>query len=196
MPRVSRENFFATAFSVLAERGFPSVTAAGLCEQLGVTRGSFYHHFESFDDFIDDLIAYWRRTYTEDFVAQVRRADRPLLEHLRMCVKLAASLPHDAEIGLRAWGSVNPRIDLALHEVDELRIAGLAAALEDHGLTATVAGRYARLSLSALIGAQMTRATVTEEYLDDLMALLQRDIADELASGGKPAKARKATTRR
>lgn len=183
MARVTREDFFTSAFAVLAESGFPSVTAASLCQRLGVTRGSFYHHFDSFDDFLTDLCAYWRLMYTDNLVAQVREAGGPLLEQLRTSVHLAASLPHDTEIGLRAWGAINPKIHDALHEVDELRAAGLAASLREFGLAPDRASRYSRLSLAALVGAQMMKAPLTEEYLNDILGLVQQGIAEELHRG-------------
>ncbi len=185
MARVTENDFFDAALATLSECGFPFVTAAGLCQRLGVTRGSFYHHFDSFDDFIGGLMSYWRRTYTEDLVTRARAAEGSLIERLRAHVRLAASLPHDAEIALRAWGTVNSEVHDALHQVDELRVVGLASTLEEYGLAPAVASRYSRLSIAALVGAQMTRDPLTEEYLDDILAMLQRDIASEV----KPAHA-------
>jgi AcrR family transcriptional regulator len=180
--RVVREDFFASAFATLAEEGFPSVTAAGLCQRLGVTRGSFYHHFDSFDDFITGLISYWRRTYTEDLVAQARETSSSLMELLSACVHAAAALPHDTEIALRAWGTVNAEVHDAIHQVDELRVAALTDAIAEYGLSKAIARGYSRLSLAGLVGAQMTQTPLTEHYLNDIFGVLQRDLADEVAS--------------
>jgi AcrR family transcriptional regulator len=180
--RVVREDFFVSAFATLAEQGFPSVTAAGLCLGLGVTRGSFYHHFDSFDDFITGLIDYWRQMYTEDLVAQARESSGSLMELLRNCVRLAAALPHDTEIALRAWGTVNVKVHEAVHRVDELRVTELTDAMAQYGLPASVAHKYSRLSLAGLVGAQMTKTPLTEDYLNDIFALLQRDLAGEALS--------------
>jgi hypothetical protein len=103
-----------------------------------------------------------------------------VVDQLRAHLRLAASLPHGAEIALRAWGTVNPAVQAAVHEVDELRVAGLAGALVEYGLEPALAARYSRLTLAALTGAQLTMTPVTEEHLSDLLGLLLRDIADEL----------------
>jgi AcrR family transcriptional regulator len=178
--RVTAEDFYAAALTELAHHGFVSVTAARLCQQLGVTRGSFYHHFTSFEDFINGLMSYWQNTYTDDLVAQARNVQGSLMRQLRSQVQLAASLPHTAEVALRAWATVNADIHAALHQVDERRVDGLSQSLEQFGLTSSSARKYARLSLAALIGAQMTQQPLTEEHLADMFAILQRDITNEL----------------
>jgi len=178
MARVTRESFFTAAFALLAQEGFPGVTAAGLCQRLGVTRGSFYHHFGSFEIFIKDLTAHWQRLYTDNLVAMAQEERGPLGEQLHAFVHMAASLPHEVEIALRVWGTMNHEVREAVAHVDQLRIVGLADALTANGFERVVAQQYSRLSIAALIGAQLSVTPLTEDYLNELLEPLQSDLEE------------------
>lgn len=56
---VSKEQYFETALGVLAEVGFKGLNIRRMCEALGVTTGSFYHYFGSWQGFVDALFEYW-----------------------------------------------------------------------------------------------------------------------------------------
>jgi AcrR family transcriptional regulator len=55
---VDPEDYFHAALDILTDFGPESLTAARLCERLNVTKGSFYHHFQGMDDFVESL-AVW-----------------------------------------------------------------------------------------------------------------------------------------
>jgi AcrR family transcriptional regulator len=50
------------AIDVLVERGWAAVTAAEVCERVGVTRGAFHHHYPSLPTLLADAL---RRLYGE-----------------------------------------------------------------------------------------------------------------------------------
>ena len=56
---LSRSAYFDVALELLAEGGHDGLTIAALCARLGVTKGSFYHHFRDLCAFTDALLAYW-----------------------------------------------------------------------------------------------------------------------------------------
>lgn len=61
----SRELFFQAGFDVLAEAGYGGLKLAAVCGRLGVTSGSFYHHFTSWSDYTRALVTDWQDRMTD-----------------------------------------------------------------------------------------------------------------------------------
>ncbi|MDT5050647.1 MAG: hypothetical protein QOI30_798 [Mycobacterium sp.] len=157
-PRRSRDDYFAAAMQILEVSGFPALSASALCDHMGLTRGAFYHHFESFDDFVDGVLGHWENRYSRTLITE--SADlQDLSAMLRLQTQMAISLPHRAEVALRAWGTINPRVAAAQKRVDQLRLDGLTRSLIDHGVSPATATVYAEIALTALVGAQMSGTT-------------------------------------
>jgi AcrR family transcriptional regulator len=161
--RLAATDYFAEAILVLEESGFPGLTAAGLCGRLGATRGSFYHHFGSFDDFVDKFVVYWEERYSRDLIAQSESPD--LWSQVDIQAELAIGLPHAAEAALRAWATLNPRVAEAQRRVDQLRRRGLAASLQRHGVAKSQAEMYAAIAIAALAGMQVTQRPLDRKAL-------------------------------
>ncbi len=169
MARVTRNDFFEAALKTLREQDFLAVSAVGLCRDLDVTRGSFYHHFESLDDFVAALMTYWRETYTEALFAQMGGLQDQLSDQLRRNVHMAAQLPHKAEAALRAWATVNCDVQKTLNQVDEMRRSTLVDVLLRYGISDVIATRYACVSMAAIVGAQMVEDSLTEDRLNEIL---------------------------
>jgi len=165
-------DFFGEAMAVLAESGFPALTAAGLSHRMGLTRGAFYHHFTSFADFVDQLLTYWEERYSRDLITKSQSDD--LMTQVRTQAEFAVSLPHEAEAALRAWGTVNPRVADAQRAVDRLRRRGLVNSLRRHGVPPRRAEVYATIALSTLAGMQVSQRPFDPAAL--------RTVYDELAA--------------
>ena len=153
--RRTRRDFYDAAFAVLEDGGFPALTVSGLCERLAVTRGSFYHHFDSFDSFVTELLTDWETRYSRDLITRAETVP-DLVDRLRYQMELAAAMPHGAEAALRAWASVHPAVAAAQHRIDQLRFDYLAGLLVAHGISAREAEAFSSLALNALVGFQMT----------------------------------------
>lgn len=50
--RYTKESMLEQAIQIINKRGYENVTVEQICEELGVTKGSFYHHFKSKTDLI------------------------------------------------------------------------------------------------------------------------------------------------
>ena len=60
----TRNRIYNTAFELITQNGFDSVTVDEICRQSGVKKGAFYHHFKSKDDIV--IEAY--KLIDEDFI--------------------------------------------------------------------------------------------------------------------------------
>ena len=62
--RLSRQDWLENALATLSEKGQAGLSIQDLSVALGVSRGSFYWHFEDRDDFVHALLEHWYEEYT------------------------------------------------------------------------------------------------------------------------------------
>ncbi|UXY14699.1 TetR/AcrR family transcriptional regulator [Chitiniphilus purpureus] len=61
-PPDSRTRILTAALGVLREKGYTATTVDDLCRAAGVTKGSFFHHFESKEAAVLAAIGHWNET--------------------------------------------------------------------------------------------------------------------------------------
>src|SRR5213083_2769643 len=65
MAKVTRADWLDAGLDVLASEGPQALVAERLAQRLGVTRGSFYHHFRSRESFLTGLLERWSQRHTQ-----------------------------------------------------------------------------------------------------------------------------------
>lgn len=122
MPTVlkGKEAYFERAFEVLADDGYEALNIGRLCGALGVTSGSFYHHFGSWDGFVHALLAYEQNRQVsalkrQDFGTGGAQTDVATL------LNLTIGLNHRAEAALRAWSLNNAVVRERMAQIDQSR---------------------------------------------------------------------------
>ncbi|MFF0545145.1 TetR/AcrR family transcriptional regulator [Nocardia thailandica] len=170
---VTKEQYFDTALTVVAEFGFRGLNIGMLCRRLGVTSGSFYHHFGSWQGFVDALLDDWEnRQMIQLRALDVGTADP---EHdVRALSELARALPHGAEAALRAWAANDPTVGATLTRVDDSRRRTLRRVIGGVVRDQTAAGTVTDLGMAVLIGYQQMAAAGTETELRQLLAQFAR----------------------
>jgi AcrR family transcriptional regulator len=184
--RRSPQDFFTVAFELLEADGFPALTAAGLSDRMGVTRGSFYHHFSSFDDFVDRLLAYWEERYTTKPVASVAAIEGDEAQREEQ-LRFAQLLPHGAEAAIRVWSGVNRRVASSQERVDALRRSSTAEHLRRHGLSDQDALDYADLAVASLIGMEMLDRPANVSQILRVLEIVQAVIDSRRVNSGLAA---------
>lgn len=117
---VRREAYLEMGLEVLAELGFGGLKLAQVCDRLGVTTGSFYHHFPNWPAYTRELIAHWVTTYTEQLVA-LAKADADPRRRIGNLCQVGLTLPHGAEVAIRSWSAVDDEVRAAQIRVDQQR---------------------------------------------------------------------------
>ncbi|MEM7093606.1 MAG: TetR/AcrR family transcriptional regulator [Actinomycetota bacterium] len=177
--RLSRDEWVAGALEVLAEGGAEEVRVEPLARRLGVTKGSFYHHFENRQALLDALLASWEQRGTDAIIDLVEAlSDDPALR-LRSLVDVVfqADPNGDAiEVAVRAWASSDAAVQLIVERVDDRRVGFVADLLIGIGLPSALANRRARLLYRVLIGEFIWRSgggpSSTRRELQELADLL------------------------
>lgn len=118
-PRFDHEAWLRAALDVLARDGQAKVNIEKLAAKLGVTKGSFYHHFKNRGDFMQRLLTYWKETYNDQVIAHLDAssdpADDKLLE-LMQRIRVEGLGRYD--IAFRSWAAQEPWVADVVREVD------------------------------------------------------------------------------
>jgi len=64
MALITRRRWLQEGLALLEESGAEALTIESLTSRLGVTKGSFYHHFTNYQDFQESLLVYWEEAGT------------------------------------------------------------------------------------------------------------------------------------
>lgn len=170
MDPCSKQDYFDSGMALLAREGVRGVTVAKLCEGLGVTKGSFYHHFRGVEDFKAQLLDHWS-TEREQQVLVAADAVLDPYERLDALREAAIGLHHEAEVAIRAWSRTDPVAWKVRERVDAARESTVATAYAEIGVDPQIATLLGRLAVAVLVGTQH-RAETTDR--DQLRAQYQR----------------------
>jgi AcrR family transcriptional regulator len=98
---------------LLAEGGRTKVTVANLCDRLGVTKGSFYHHYRSGPAFLRELLLYWEAGFGDDGLRLSAISDP--IERIEFLKHAVLERHYSAEAAIRELA----RTDTFAHDVQE-----------------------------------------------------------------------------
>lgn len=138
-PRLGVNDWLNAALDALLEGGIEAVQITVLSRHLGVTRGSFYWHFESREGLLTALLTEWRSRNTGvmvDAISDAGTLDDAILalfsvwvDHSRFNSKL--------DQAIRDWARHDGAVLAAVKAEDDARVAAIAGLFERHGYTKT-----------------------------------------------------------
>lgn len=85
-----REALFRAATEVVGELGYEQASISRITQRAGVAQGTFYNHFESRQDILDQLLP---------------AVGRQMIEHVRQCARGGGNVYEREELGFRAFFS-------------------------------------------------------------------------------------------
>lgn len=185
--RLGMDVWLDAGLAILAEEGFAALTVDRLSASVGRSKGSFYHHFQGTNGFVDALLGHWRALQTEAVVQRVEMHSDPAVrrEELR---QQAIGLDHDVERAVRVWAGSDPRARAVIKAVDDRRVSYLSKIIKDvsprSNEEAVIA---ARLEYAAFIGLHQLYPDAGPELLGPLFARLSDLITPPECESGKAA---------
>lgn len=140
--------------ALLASDGIQAVRIEPLAARLGVTKGSFYWHFEDRAALHAAMLEAWATTATRDIVRRVDAHVAPPAGKLRHLIDLTALNGRLArlETALRSWARHDAAVAAAVGTIDAERIAYVSALLVAMGIPPDRARVRARIVYLVLIG--------------------------------------------
>ena len=122
-PRLSRTSWLEVALKLLQDDGINAVTVDALATKLGITRGSFYHHFKNRNDLSKEMLDYWKQKWT----VEIRDDTASLnLDGYQSLLALQNLIHHrkgaDYDTAVRAWAVHDEQAREIVAEADKIRL--------------------------------------------------------------------------
>lgn len=120
--RKTRKDWVEAGMQVLVNSGITAVTVDALAGQLGVTRGSFYHHFKNREELSQNMLDSWVARQTVEIRDDV---DILCLDGYLTLQALGKLIRHrggaDYDVAVRAWAHIDPLAMKAVVKTDRIR---------------------------------------------------------------------------
>ncbi|WP_328392099.1 TetR/AcrR family transcriptional regulator [Nocardia sp. NBC_00416] len=148
------DDWLQTGYTILAEAGFRDLKLDEVCRRLGVTKGSFYHHFPDIPAFKDALVTSWGGWRDREHGRIDALAGAPPRERLIAMTALLNSSRHwTLERAMREWARSDPRAAASVRASDRHARRAVRQAFLDHGFDPDTAARRAEWMFAMGIGA-------------------------------------------
>ena len=159
--RFKRDDWLQLGLAQLAKDGAAGLTVEALCKSAGRTRGSFYHHFEDHDGFLEALLTAWKQQNTIDVADQI--LGHQLQDRAQMLSDLANHLDQDLERAVRQFAQSNTIARETVRDVDRIRTDFVIELYVEEGLTKEEARDIAQLEYAAFVGSQIVWPEMTSQ---------------------------------
>jgi AcrR family transcriptional regulator len=171
--RLTAQDWIDFALKALAHEGFAVLKADVLARKMGISRGSFYWHFEDLGAFHARVIAHWKQTATEAIIADIERYESPV-ERMDALLRHAFGHRGSLETRMRIWAEDNKEAARAVRDIDHRRRNYIEHLLQDAGVAAPLAATRAQLLYWAYLGAALTSSRLVGEQLNRTVLELKR----------------------
>ncbi|MFE3835739.1 TetR/AcrR family transcriptional regulator [Pseudogemmobacter sonorensis] len=143
------------AHEALVRGGVEAVKVLPLAQGLGLSRTSFYHHFDDREALLAALVSRWRARNGPALVGRAGAAASTVTEAILGvfdCWVDAALFDSRLEFAIRNWALTDTAVAQALKAEDALRLAALAGLFRRHGADGDEAEVRARTVYLTQIG--------------------------------------------
>ncbi len=172
MALLTRRRWLQEGLALLEEAGAEALTIESLTSRLGVTKGSFYHHFANYQDFQERLLVFWEEEGTLRIIQWAEQEASPPEKLARV---MQASLhPSRLDVALRAWALQDEKVRVHQQRIDQQRLAYFEALAYAHTADRLYAQQLARVLYSIYVGSQHIIPPIEGEDLRALYQLAQR----------------------
>ena len=148
--------------------GVGAVRVERLAADVGVTKGSFYHHFRDRGALLEALLEFWSREMTDaefERIQGLRGGDAGRELRARLLALAEDVLERGMgryDPAIRAWARSDRKVAAAVAQVDRRRVRALAGLFEEGGFSAAQARTRARIFYALLLGEPQVRAPLRE----------------------------------
>lgn len=170
----SKRDWLDAGLAILGEEGVPGLTIEELCTRLGLTKGSFYHHFKGMGGYKGDLLAHFEAHYTTRYIDAADQAGGDRLARLVDLVLDDTDAHAGLEPAVRAWAAQDAEVRAVQERVDRTRTGYLRELWLAAGGAEGDATAMARLLYLVLVGARQVVPPITDGELREVYELALR----------------------
>ena len=151
--RLSVDDWIQAGFAILAEEGMKALKIDRLCARLGVTKGSFYWHFDGMSSYRTALIQAWGELRDEDRRQIDEMGEVPPRERLsKMMASLVSPRHWTLERAMREWARSDESVATSVRAADRRLLRAVRQAFLDYGFGPDDADLRATATFAAGIG--------------------------------------------
>ncbi|WP_068877709.1 MULTISPECIES: TetR/AcrR family transcriptional regulator [unclassified Phenylobacterium] len=173
--RLTRSDWIQHGLRTLAAEGAGALKVGPMASGLGVSRGSFYWHFEDVAAFRAELLQAWREQATDRVIR--RLSERTTPDRLNYLLKGAFSEDRTLDRAVRSWAAEDAEAAAVVTSVDASRVAYIAKLLTEAGVDAGKALPRANFVYWAYLGQAAVmdprHATIDPSAIDDIGDLFE-----------------------
>lgn len=157
--RTSREAWIDAGLTALADGGPGAVRVDALAQTLDVSRGGFYHQFDSRSAFLEEVLDTWERRSTEEVLERVEReGGDPRTKMGKAGVLTFSEVLLPVDLAVRDWSRRDAAVADRLRRVDNKRMDYLRAQIATFRDGSDDVEALALLAFSVAIGHHLVAA--------------------------------------
>lgn len=119
-PRLSLDDWTEAGLRLLVSEGRSAVKISRLCDDLGVTKGSFYWHFSDIDDLMKAIATRYTSQDNDAARGLTSLEELPVDERLaHMGAMLVDERAWEAEVAVREWARSDPQVAESVRALDQ-----------------------------------------------------------------------------
>ena len=173
--RFGKEDWIKLGFEILAQNGAQFLTIDNLCQSASKTKGSFYFHFQTIEEYLIALAQLWYKAYTLDITKRKSTNNR----RLDLLNQLVARLDIPLETAIRALAARNSKVRLIVAKADEERVEWLANLYQETGhYDQEQSQALASIEIAAFTGFRMIKPDMKPEetriFYENFLKLTRR----------------------
>ena len=172
MARLTKKDWLEEGFKILTGFAQDKLKILYLCKRLGVTRGSFYHHFTSIENYVSELMEAWEEQNTIEFI-RVASQGKTFDEKIELLDEQVINSDFSLETSIRSWSFYHPTVKKHLEKVDRIRLSFLENIFEESGLSPEEAKLKAKLEYILLVGLQQLFPGISKDEMVAIYELYQ-----------------------
>jgi AcrR family transcriptional regulator len=145
------DDWIRAAFTRLAGEGIEAVRVELLARDLGVSKGSFYWHFQDREELLAKMFDRWEKDeidWLDETVITPKAAAR-WARFVRHCTDPQLAR---LESAMRTWSRRDDRIAARISAIERKRTAHISSVLRDIGFAAPAAESWAEITLLVYLG--------------------------------------------
>ncbi|VAW38740.1 hypothetical protein MNBD_CHLOROFLEXI01-3149 [hydrothermal vent metagenome] len=171
MARKTKRDWFVVGIQILLASGPQGLTIDALCQDLQVTKGSFYHHFGNYERFKQQFLTFYEQEGTLDIISQLANlatAKEKLNGLLAIIVNFSDKQKGEPDVAMRAWALQDTAVRQVQMRVDGRRRAYVQTLCEEITGDPAQAKTAAQLLYAILVGCEQMQPPIVGKELHQL----------------------------
>lgn len=174
----ARDRWLNEGLDVLESDGAAGVRIDRIAARLGLSKGSFHHHFDGADGFKRDLLAHFEELTIATLEGAIHDAGAPgdaraILTHLTELVQPSSGFYRPKlDVAVRAWATWDAEVGAVQARIDAARLEALQRVWRPHVDSDNAARVSALLPYLIGVGATVTVPPIGAQELQDVYRIL------------------------